>query len=111
MTDAAKLKQLGELADLIFEMRLSRLETAARAKSESEALLRGLDQPAASEEGLIATAAAVAGLAYQRWAERRRSEINLQLARQTAEWHEAREGAREAFGRTEALRRLLVPKR
>jgi hypothetical protein len=43
---------------------------------------------------------------YERWAEARRAEINLTLARQTAEWIEARDAARQAFGRADALRRL-----
>jgi hypothetical protein len=54
----------------------------------------------------LLAAAVQAGLLYERWAEARRAEINLTLARQTAEWIEARDAARQAFGRADALRRL-----
>ena len=44
---------------------------------------------------------------YQLWADQRRSDINLTLARQTVTWTEARQDAARAFGRDQALNRLI----
>jgi hypothetical protein len=46
------------------------------------------------------------GLAYDRWADVRRSELNLVIARQTAEWIETRVEAGTALGRLQALQGL-----
>jgi hypothetical protein len=43
---------------------------------------------------------------YALWADQRRSEINLVLARQTVEWVEARQEAARAFGRNQVLQKL-----
>jgi len=43
---------------------------------------------------------------YQLWADQRRAEINLTLARQTATWLEARTEAAQAFGKSQALEGL-----
>jgi hypothetical protein len=45
---------------------------------------------------------------YQHWADLRRAEINLVLARQTVDWMEARGAAQSAFGRAEVLRQLQI---
>ena len=45
--------------------------------------------------------------AYGRWADARRAEINQVLARQTGQWIEARDAAKIAFGKADALRRLM----
>jgi hypothetical protein len=50
--------------------------------------------------------AAQIGLEYERWADARRAELNLVIARQTAAWLEARGEAQAAFGRVQALRAL-----
>ena len=47
-------------------------------------------------------------LTYDRWADLRRSELNLVIARQTAEWMEARREAQTAFGRVQALQGLAT---
>jgi hypothetical protein len=49
---------------------------------------------------------ALAALRYAGWADARRAEINLRLARQTALWLQAQADARLAFGRADVLRRL-----
>jgi hypothetical protein len=45
-------------------------------------------------------------LVYDRWADVRRAELNLVIARQTAEMLEARSEAGTAFGRLQALQGL-----
>lgn len=99
------LRPLVEISQLMLDQKLAALTRAASAREESKARLAGLSQPPA-ETDLPLAAAAQAGLLYARWAEARRAEINMTLARQTAEWIEARDAARQAFGRADALRRL-----
>lgn len=104
MNTSEQMKRLSELTGLILDLRLSKLRAAARARQESLDRLAGLATSLAG--GLPPLAAARADLLYQRWADHRRAEINPVLARQTAEWMEAQDLARQAFGRAEALRSL-----
>lgn len=104
MNQKEQVQRLRALTGLILDMRLSDLRAAARAKQESLDRLAALHAPQATD--LPPIAAAQADILYQRWAEQRRAEINLILARQTAEVLEARAMARRAFGQTEALRGL-----
>lgn len=101
--DIARLKSL---ADLMLDHRLGQLRKATEAKSHSEAALAALARPVAEPENLAGAAGALAALAYHRWADARRAEINQVLARQTHDWMLARDDAQLAFGRAEALRRL-----
>lgn len=105
MTDK-DLRRLGELTDLILDQRLAVLREAAEAKAQSEAALASLARPMHGDESLIGASSAIAALAYERWADARRAEINQQLARQTHVWMEARDAAQIAFGKAETLRRL-----
>ncbi len=103
----AQLQALGALADLMLDSRLVALRAAAEARNASLARLDALNAtPAATDLPLIAEA--LASLGYQRWADARRAEINLVLARQTAEWLEARDAARTTFGRKQALQGLAT---
>lgn len=90
---------------MILDLRLSRLEQAARKRAESQTRLASLIvEPVESDLPLAVVEQA--RLRYEQWAEVRRAEINLTLARQTAEWLLARDAARVAFGRAEALKKL-----
>ena len=101
------LKKLAELADVLLDHRLALLRQTADAKLHSERALEGLaTEEKAQPQDMVGASAALASLAYARWADARRAEINLVLARQTHEWLDARESARNAFGRAEALRKL-----
>lgn len=102
----AALTRLAGLTALILEARLAALRRAAEARAESEARLAGLNLPETGDAGLAGVAQPLAALAYQRWADARREEINRQLARQTAAWLEAADAARSAFGRNLALEQL-----
>ncbi len=106
MNRAAQIAKLGQISRLLLDSRLARLQAAARACRESEDRLAGLNVPDAEPGTLPEIAASLASLNYQRWADARRLEINLVLARQTSTMIEARDAAREAFGRSEALRGL-----
>jgi hypothetical protein len=105
MSGAERLAQLARLAGMVRDLRLAELEAAGRARRESRERLAGLTlEPCPTD--LAAIAAAQAEVRYQAWAEARRAEINLTLARQTAEWMEAQDAARKAFGRAMALQAL-----
>lgn len=107
MSDAERLPRLARLAGMIRDLRLAELERAGRARAESRERLAALAlAPCASDIGAIA--AAQAEVRYQAWAEARRAEINLTLARQTAEWLDAQDAARRAFGRSQAFQALLA---
>jgi hypothetical protein len=98
-----QMTRLGEISGLMLDVRLAALQAANRAKEESLAQLAGLAAPVAPAKGLSEVTAELAALSYQRWADVRRAELNLVLARQTAVWMDAREAARQAFGKKQAL--------
>lgn len=103
MSHMQQMDKLQQIAGLLLETRLAALQVAARAKLESEAQLAGLGQPMPPAAGVSEVAGALAALAYQRWADARRAEVNLVLARQTAVWIDARDAACVAFGKKQAL--------
>ena len=103
MTKTDELRRLEQVAGLLFDSRLADLKRAARARLETEARLAGLAIPDVPTEGLLEVSAELAALAYQRWADMRRAELNQTLARQTAIWSDARDAARLNFGKTQAL--------
>lgn len=108
MTAAGKSGQIARLrplADMLLEARLTALQAAAAARAASLDRLADLERAAPATD-LPDIAAAEVGMRYQRWADQRRAELNLTLARQTAAWIEARQAAAQAFGRSQALRGL-----
>ncbi len=106
MTQTAQLLQLKHLADLMLDSQLAQVRATAAAKATSEARLAALARPVAGPEGIGDIAAGLAALGYQRWADARRAELNLALARRTAAWIEACDAARLSFGRKQALQGL-----
>lgn len=103
MSQKQQLAKLGQLANLLLDSRLAVLHAAARAKQQSEAQLAGLRVPIPVADAVSEIAGALAALQYQRWADARRAELNMLLARQTVTWLEAHDAAREAFGKKQAL--------
>ena len=99
---ARQINRLRTLSDLLLDARLSDLQAAAAARAASLERLADLDRPAMATD-LPDLAAAEVGLRYQRWADQRRADINLTLARQTATWMDARQEAALAFGKSQAL--------
>ena len=89
--------RLKDLAEMMLDHKLAILRKAAEARSQSEAALAALARPLPEADGLEGASAALAGLAYQRWADARRAEINQVLARQTHLWMEARDDAQTAL--------------
>lgn len=104
MTRESRLSRLEQISDLMFDLRLKDLKKAAEARNASLDRLEGL--AAAPAVGLDPITSARTDLLYQRWADQRRSDINLVLARQTADWLDSQDKARHAFGRVQVLRRF-----
>ncbi|MDB6452481.1 hypothetical protein [Falsirhodobacter sp. 20TX0035] len=97
-----RLDRLKKIADLILDTKLAEVQAADRARRESLGHLDSLQVPMVIED----PASARVALRYEQWADARRAEINVTLARQTAEWLEAQDRARLAFGRAQVLRKL-----
>lgn len=105
MNDKEKLRRLGQISALMRDTKMQLLETAARARQASLDRLAELDRPAVPND-LPPIVAGEVAMRYALWADQRRSEINLVLARQTVEWQEARQEAALAFGRDQVVQKL-----
>ena len=106
MNNAKRLAQLALLSQLVLDTRLIALRQAALTRQQSLDHLTALDRPQ-PETDLSPIVAGEVAMRYQLWADQRRSDINLTLARQTLTWTEARQDAARAFGRDQALNRLI----
>lgn len=98
-----RIDRLQQIASLILDARLAEVQVAERARQESLSHLQALRVP---QQGVEDVASAQVALRYEQWADMRRGQINMTLARQTVTWMEAQDRARDAFGRAEALRKL-----
>lgn len=105
MSDRAKLADLQRIARLMLDTRLAALDRAAKARQASLDHLEELNRPLPQTD-LDPIVAGEVGMRYQHWADLRRAAINLDLARQTVEWQEARQAASLAFGRDAVIARL-----
>lgn len=106
MSKAQDMTRIAELAQLMLDHRLGQLRTTRVELDRSRSQLQAINA-AAEPTDLPLVASQTVGLAYQRWADVRRSDLNLVIARQTADWIGAREDAGTAFGRLQALRGLV----
>lgn len=97
-----QIARLGALTDLMLDARLVDLRAAAAARDASLDRLADLARPPSAAD-LPDLAAVDVEMRYQRWADQRRAEVNLILARQTVAWLEARQAATLAFGKSQAL--------
>lgn len=105
MHNRKKLDQLNTLSKLILDQRLAKLQARAAERNASLQRLQNLTYAAVEQSDQIELARAV--LRYERWADERRSDINIALASQTAHWMEARQAAVIAFGRAHVLKCIL----
>lgn len=103
MTRKDDINALQGISRLLLDHRLSELRASAARRDQSRMQIAALDMPPEPAD-LAPVAAGQVGLRYQQWADTRRSELNILLARQTADWIAARDEARLAFGKLEALR-------
>jgi hypothetical protein len=102
MTRPKEIGRLAELAQLMLDHRLGQLRASSTVLDRSRMQLASINQAARPSDLMPVTAEKVA-LAYDRWADVRRSELNLVIARQTVDWMQARSEAQTAFGRLQAL--------
>jgi hypothetical protein len=107
MNQAKDLKRLAEVAQLMLDHRLGQLHGAAAELERSRMQLTAINEAGRPADLEPVTAGKVA-LTYDRWADQRRSELNLVIARQTVGWMEARSEAQTAFGRVQALQGLAT---
>jgi hypothetical protein len=101
------LARLSELSQLMLDHRLGLLRVSAEQLDQSRMQMSAVNQTA-KELDLDPVTAAQVGLSYERWADVRRAELNLVIARQTAAWLETRHDAQIAFGRLQALEGLAA---
>jgi hypothetical protein len=107
MTKPGDLKPLADVAQLMLDHKLGQLRTAKAELERSRTQLAAINR-AAQPADLAPIMADKVALTYDRWAEKRRSELNLVIARQTVDWMEAQGDARTAFGRMQALQGLAA---
>lgn len=105
MNDREKLAQLRLISQHMLDRRLFALEQAAKARQASLDHLAELNRPAPPHD-LNPVAAGEVTMRYENWADGRRAEINIALARQSVEWAEARQAAALAFGRNAVIGKL-----
>lgn len=105
MTKTQDLDRLKGLAQLTLDYRLGQMRAATLALDRSKAQLAVISEAGRSAD-LPLVAGAKAEWTYQRWADLRKSELNLVIARQTIACLAARDEAKTAFGRLEVLRGL-----
>ena len=105
MNEREKLAQLQQVSQVLLDVKLLALDRAARARQASLDHLAELNRPSPPTD-LDPIIAGEVAVRYQNWADQRRSAINLDLARQTAEWVEARGDAALAFGRNAVIGKL-----
>jgi hypothetical protein len=106
MSRAKDLARLQEIAALMRDHRLNQLHAVAEKRRQSQEQIAALDDEGTGDLPMVA--GTLVAQRYQVWADRRRTELNIVLARQTAEWIEARDAACKAFGQAEALRGLQL---
>ena len=102
MTKSKDLAGLSRIAQLILDVKLATLQSAAQKRQHSLDLLGQLNRITPKSD-LPLVVAYQADLRYQHWAEKRRAEINYRLARETADMLAARDDAAQAFGKCQAL--------
>lgn len=106
MSKTQKIHALRTISQIILDSKLMELRHAALARSQTQAHLDDLKVPELCIDDTLGVAEAMATLSYQRWADRRRADLNLTLAQQTALWLDKRDDARHAFGQTDVLRMI-----
>jgi hypothetical protein len=94
--------KLAAITQLVQDDRLNRLRIANEARAKSLMQLAALAADEAPSD-LPVIPAGLVGLAYQCWADIRRADLNVVIARQTVEVMEARAAASLAFGRAQAI--------
>ncbi|MFV0492039.1 MAG: hypothetical protein ACK5M4_09485 [Pseudorhodobacter sp.] len=104
MTRRRDLSQITALSKMLLDNDLQHLQKAATRRNAIAARLTGLAP--AEAPGLNPVTEARLRDRYQVWADGKRMEINLALARAQAEWLEQRDKATQSLARHDVLRKL-----
>lgn len=107
MTSYKDLQALATLSQLVLDQRLQLLRKRAELLNRSRAQLAAINARAEPAD-LPPVPAGLVDIAYQRWADVRRAELNTAIARQSVDWIEARAEASTALGRVQALEGVAV---
>ncbi len=105
----AKLEGLQRLADLVLDQQLLTLRTAQAQREATRTKIAALDHSGDWGTSSLQSNAR-AEVLYQAWADARRRDLNLLLARQTVAVMTAEDASRTAFGRKTALRAIQTRK-
>ena len=105
MSTLKQLAALGRIADLMLDQRLQVLLRAQDARTATKDRIAALEQPQ-DLDACSLQASVQAQMLYQAWADMRRKDLNLVLAKQTVKVMEVESDARLAFGKQSALRQL-----
>lgn len=101
------LKRLVALSTMVQDLRLAELSQAEAARQSTLAAIAGLDLPT-TDPSLDPVQAGRVAVAYARWADTRRADLKVTLARQSQVCAVAQGEARVAFGRNQALAGLAA---
>ena len=107
MTRDPRLSRLVTASDALLDLRLAELRRCARSMAETRGRIEILSRDPVPDPDLPIAASALIEHQDRLWADARRAEELQVLARQTAEWLEAKDRARMALGRSDVLARLL----
>lgn len=102
-----KVKALNSVVRLQFDLAQAQLRKHAAEREATRALIAGLNRPAL-QDGDDPILNAKVDMMYRSWADGRRAELNMILARQTANWMESAAEARRCFGRLDALQQVAA---
>ncbi|MCV2881808.1 hypothetical protein [Actibacterium sp. XHP0104] len=109
MADDRRIAALGQMGDMIRDMALAELRQAAQRRGAAESAIGDLDAQRRRVVPDLDDAASMVGadLAWHRWADARRAELNIELATCRAAENRSKTHAARAFGRAEALQRII----
>ena len=105
-----RFRRLVWASDVILDLRLTEVRSCSRLMAETKTRIEILSRDPVPDPDLPPTVSAQVAHDYRLWADKRRAEEIQVLARQTAEWLEARDRARTALGRSDVLSRLMSRK-
>lgn len=108
MMRRGEIARLRSLTDMVLQVQLASLKSAIRARQKTQDQIAGLQTAAPEIDENTEISDALAMLQYQHWAERRRSELSVILASQTAYYLAARDHAQLAFGKVQGIDSLAA---
>lgn len=106
MKKAQDIARLRHLTDMVLQAQLTQLKAAAALRQETLDKIDAICPAPAMMDETFGASGAIAALRYQTWAEARRTDLRQILAKQTADWLDARDNARTAFGKAQGFEKV-----